>query len=108
MAAALVSSNYFDALGTRILLGRTFSDVRDTETPVVEPQAGYWTSTPGYRIGRATARSQRPPASRSSASLRPEFTGYGGFPGTCGCRSALMRHRKPGPSQGRISRGPSS
>lgn len=79
LAAVLVSGNYFDALGPRILLGRAFTAADDDAVVVISHQAWRrrFASAPDV-IGKEIALNGR--RFTIAGVLRPEFTGLGSFP----------------------------
>jgi predicted permease len=79
LAAALVSGNYFDGLGPRVLLGRAFTAADDQAIVVLSHQAWrrLYNGAPDV-IGRALALNGQ--HFTIVGVLRPEFTGLGGFP----------------------------
>jgi len=79
LAAVLVSGNYFEALGPRILLGRAFTAADDDAVVVISHQAWrrQFASAPDV-IGKEIALNGR--HFTIVGVLRPEFTGLGGFP----------------------------
>ncbi len=79
LAAALVSGNYFDGLGPRLLLGRAFTAADNQAIVVLSHQAWrrLYNGAPDV-IGRALALNGQ--HFTIVGVLRPEFTGLGGFP----------------------------
>ena len=79
LAAVLVSGNYFDGLGPRILLGRAFTAADDEAVVVLSHQAWrrLYNGAPDV-IGRELALNGQ--HFTIVGVLRPEFTGLGGFP----------------------------
>jgi len=79
LVAVLVSSNYFDTLGPRILLGRGFTAADDEPVAVLSQQAWrrLYAGDPDV-IGKALALNGQD--FTIVGVLRPEFTGLGGYP----------------------------